>query len=160
MRYDEQDMIEDTNINTKGGGGGRVLLWLSILIGFGLLSFVTATAIQNNPFVASSGISKWKFIEKCKEATHHPEKLIVANGKTLKEVTAKQMKKGDQLYVHLLATPQETVKGARAVDPGKWAWTSPMEVGVVRGGAKETFGSGNAMCIYEHKEKKLSMILR
>lgn len=153
-------MIEDTNINTKGGGGGRVMLWLSILIGFGLLSFVTATAVQNNPFVSSSGISKWKFIEKCKEATHHPEKISVVNGKTLKEVTAKQMQKGDRLYVYLLATPQETVKGARAVDPGKWAWTSPMEVGFMRNGVKNTLGGGSAMCVYEHKEKKLSMILQ
>lgn len=136
------------------------MLWLSILIGCGLLSFVTATAVQNNPIVASSGISKWKFIEKCKEATHHPEKLTVMNGKTLKEVTAKEIQKGDHLYVHLLATPQETVKGARAVDPGKWAWTSPMEVGFVRDGAKNVLGSGSAMCVYEHKKEKLSMILQ
>lgn len=153
-------MIEDTNINTQGKGGGRVLLWLSILLGFSLLGFVTATAIQNNPFVASSGISKWKFIERCKEATHHPDELSVGNGKPLKEAAADQIKKGDHLYVHLLATPQETAENARAVDPGKWAWTSPMEVGVIRNGVEMPFGRGNAMCIYDHKDKKTEVILQ
>jgi hypothetical protein len=49
---------------------GRILLWVAIVISLALLGFVTALTIRNNPYLSdaqTNGISKYKFLEGCKE---------------------------------------------------------------------------------------------
>ncbi|WP_146202713.1 hypothetical protein [Deinococcus irradiatisoli] len=56
--------------NKRHGSMGRGLLWLAIVLSVALLGFVTALAIRNNPLysdAATNGISKYKFIEFCKD---------------------------------------------------------------------------------------------
>ncbi len=56
--------------NKRHGALGRGLLWLAVILTVALLSFVTALAIRNNPLysdAATNGLSKYKFIEFCKD---------------------------------------------------------------------------------------------
>ena len=61
-----------SNQHNKHGHGaaGRTLLWAAIILSLALLSFITVLAIRNNPLYsdsATNGISKYKFIEFCKD---------------------------------------------------------------------------------------------
>ena len=72
-------MSEHTK-TTSHGGAGRALLWVALLLTLALLGFVTATAVRNNPIYSdreANGISKYRFIENCKELTHDTEELTV-----------------------------------------------------------------------------------
>lgn len=66
--------------STSHGGAGRALLWVAIILTVALLGFVTATAVRANPIYSdrdANGISKYKFIEACKEIAEDTEELTV-----------------------------------------------------------------------------------
>lgn len=60
-----------TSMNRRTNTTGRVLLWLAILLTLGLFSAISYFTVRNNPYYspynAQNVISKYRFIEKCKE---------------------------------------------------------------------------------------------
>ena len=70
--------MTERTVTQAGRDKGRILLWLMILLSVLLLGFVTVFTARHNPLYSDRdayGISKYKFIEACKERLHEPNEL-------------------------------------------------------------------------------------
>jgi hypothetical protein len=155
------DMSEHTK-TTGHGGAGRALLWVAILLSVTLLGFVTATAVRNNPIYSdrdANGISKYKFIEACKELTHDTDELTVGAAgqsiplKTLIEQSA-PLKAGDSIHADLEAEPVEIVRATQTIEGGGWSLTAPATVSVHSGGRVNTLGQLPLQCTHDRETGK------
>lgn len=131
------------NSHTKkvqGGGAGRIGLWVALALTVALLGFVTLTAVRHNPLYSDRdayGISKYKFLNACKEELLHPEKLPVSlggQGQTtgLGELLtqAQQLQRGERPGVQVLSTPAQTVSSVQSIPaegnaPRRWGLSVP-----------------------------------
>ncbi|WP_229777679.1 MULTISPECIES: hypothetical protein [Deinococcus] len=150
-------MSEHTK-TTSHGGAGRALLWLAILLTLALLGFVTATAVRNNPIYSdreANGISKYKFIEACKELAHDTENLAVGAAgqsiplKTLIEQSGAPLKAGDSIHADLDAEPAQIIKATQTVEGGGWTLTAPATVAVHSAGRENTLGQLPLQCAHD-----------
>lgn len=119
-------MSNASSTGSSGGAGrGRLLLWVVLALTLVLLSLVTATAIRNNPIYSDReayGISKYRFIEECRERLHTPGTLPLMTGmgqvtpldEAVKGTGAKQA--SQDLQVETAAEPQDIDSGLVA-DP-------------------------------------------
>ena len=154
-------MSEHTK-TTSHGGAGRALLWVALLLTLTLLGFVTATAVRNNPIYSdreANGISKYKFIEACKELAHDTEELTVGAAgqsiplKTLIEQSA-PLKAGDTIHADLDAEPAEIIKATQTIEGGGWTLTAPATVAVHSGERTNTLGQLPLQCAHDRKTGK------
>lgn len=108
--------------SSSGGGLGRTLLWIAIALTVLLLGWVTATAVRANPIYSDRdayGVSKYHFIELCREELHDPNQLplMLGPGQTQPLLTAVQgtgeMRANDTLQVVSTATASQTDQAVR-----------------------------------------------
>lgn len=160
------DMSKHTT-STSHGGAGRALLWVAILLTVALLGFVTATAVRANPIYSdrdANGISKYKFIEACKEIAEDTEELTVgAMGqaiplKTLVEQSS-PLKAGDELHAGIEAEPAEIIKATQTVEGGGWTLTAPVTIAVHSGERVNTLGQLPMACSHDKKTGKTTATL-
>ncbi len=154
--------------NTSKNGSSsteRAFLWLAILLGLALLSFVTIVAIRNNPIYSNrntNGISKYQFIEECKDRASDAGALTIAGMGT--EVTLKQLveqtaKPGpkDTIKAELPATtgPVEVSANTEELPDGGWKLALPVLVSVTSGKQTNILGQLPLQCAYTKKDHKL-----
>lgn len=161
------DMSEHTQ-STRSSGAGKPLMWLALLLGLALLGFVTASAVRNNPIYsdrAANGISKYRFIEECRELATDSEKLTVSLGGqslTLKDLVnqGSPLKPGDRVTSTLEAEPKAIVKSTETVDGGGWNLTAPVTVAVTSGGKTRTLGQLPMQCAHPRSGGKTTASLQ
>ncbi|UBV42895.1 hypothetical protein LAJ19_01300 [Deinococcus taeanensis] len=159
-------MSEHTK-STSHGGAGRALLWVAILLTLALLSFVTATAVRHNPIYSdrdANGISKYRFIEECKEIAEDSEALTVgAMGQTIPLKTlveqSSPLKTGDELRATLDAEPREIIKATQTVEGGGWTLTAPAAISIHNGARVSTLGQLPMACTHDKKTGKTTATL-
>ncbi|ALW87938.1 hypothetical protein AUC44_02675 [Deinococcus actinosclerus] len=161
------DMSKHTT-STSHGGAGRALLWVAILLTVALLGFVTATAVRNNPINSdrvANGVSKYHFIEECKELAHDSEQLTVgAMGQTIPLKTlveqSSPLKAGDEIHASLEATSAEIVRATQTVEGGGWTLTAPATIAVHNGANVKTLGQLPMACTHDKKTGKTTATLQ
>ncbi|MBZ9715167.1 hypothetical protein [Deinococcus multiflagellatus] len=154
-------MSELTSTN-RHGGAGRALLWVAIALTVALLGFVTIFVSQRNPIYSdreAGGISKFKFIEACKEVLEDTEALTVsAQGQTIPLKTLVQqgspLKPGDKLHADLNAESPEIVRAAQLAEEGGWTMTLPVNIAVHSGERVTTLGQLPMQCRHDKRTGK------
>lgn len=145
------------------GGVGRPLLWLAILLSLLLLGFVVAVTSRANPLYSdreTHGISKYKFLQECKELTEDSENLTVgAMGQSipLKTLVSQGQPLGpaDHVHAEFKADSVELVEAVQPVQAGGWTMTLPVTIGLTRAGTAQTLGDLPLVCSYSKKEGKV-----
>ncbi|MVN88090.1 hypothetical protein GO986_15160 [Deinococcus sp. HMF7620] len=154
-------MSEHTSSN-RHGGLGRTLLWVAVVLTVALLSFVMAVTTRSNPIYSdreANGISKYKFIEVCKEALEDNDELTVSAGgqslplKTLVE-QGSPLKPGDEIHAELEAEPAQVVRAAQPAEGGGWTMTGPVTIAVHSGERVNALGQLPLQCSHDKKTGK------
>ncbi|SMB90353.1 hypothetical protein [Deinococcus hopiensis] len=154
--------MSELTSSKRHGGAGRTLLWLAILLSLLLLGFVTALSIRANPYVSNvqqGGISKFKFIEECKDQLSEAGKLPVNLGgqsTTLEQVLAQSrpLKAGEHILAELNAEPREVVRAAQVAQTGGWAMTTPVLLSVEGPQGSTPLGQLGLQCAHEKDSGK------
>ncbi|OLV18836.1 hypothetical protein [Deinococcus marmoris] len=148
--------MSELTSNKRHGGVGRALLWVAIVLTVALLGFVTAVAVRGNPIYSdreANGVSKYKFIEECRELLTDTEKLTVgAQGqaiplKTLVEQSA-PLAKGDELRAELEAEPAQIIRATENIEGGGWTLTAPATISVHSGSKTRALGQLPMQCVH------------
>ena len=114
--------MSNSSSSSSGGGIGRTLLWIALALTVLLLGWVTATAVRANPFYSDRdayGVSKYHFIEQCRERLHAPNDLplMLGPGQTKSLLTAVketgEMHDNETLQVVTDATPSQIDQAVR-----------------------------------------------
>ena len=152
----------------RRSGAGRIFQWLSLVLTLALLGFVTAVAVRSNPIYSdreANGISKYYFIEECKEIAGNTEELTVsAQGqavplKTLVE-QSRPLAAGESIRTTLEAESAQIVRGTQTVEGGGWTLTGvPVTISVV-GKSTSTLGQLPMQCAYDKKAGKTTAQLQ
>jgi len=154
--------MSELTSSKRHGGAGRTLLWLAILLSVLLLGFVTALTVRANPYVSDikqGGISKFHFIEECKEQLEDAGKLSMSMGGqslTLEQALAQSrpLKPGERVHAELEAEPSAIIRAAQTVPDGGWGMTAPVLLSV-RGPQGDTpLGPLGLQCAYSKATKK------
>ncbi len=149
------DMSELTS-NKRHGGVGRALLWVAVVLTVALLGFVTAVAVRSNPIYSdrdANGVSKYKFIEECRELLEDTDKLTVgAQGqalplKALVEQSA-PLGKNDELHATLEAEPAQIIRATENIEGGGWTLTAPATIAVHSGSKTRALGQLPMQCAH------------
>lgn len=149
------DMSELTS-NKRHGGLGRALLWVAVVLTVALLGFVTAVAVRSNPIYSdrdANGVSKYRFIEECRELLEDTDELTVgAQGqsiplRTLVEQSA-PLGQGDELRAELEAEPAQIIRATETVEGGGWTLTAPATISVHNGPRARTLGQLPMQCAH------------
>ncbi|WP_309572658.1 hypothetical protein [Deinococcus sp.] len=160
-------MSELTQTKSRSGVG-RTLLWLALLLTMALLGFVTVTAVRNNPIYSdrdANGISKYRFIEQCKEAAADAETLTVnASGQAVPLKTlvtqSRPLATGERIGSSLDAPAAAVVAGTQSVNGGGWALGGvPVTISVI-GKTTSTLGQLPMQCSYDKKAAKTTAQLQ
>ncbi|THF86838.1 hypothetical protein E7T09_12220 [Deinococcus sp. KSM4-11] len=160
-------MSELTQTNRRSGVG-RALQWLALLLTLALLGFVTAVAVRNNPIYSdreANGISKYRFIEQCKEAAADAETLTVnASGQAVPLKTlvtqSRPLATGERIGSALEAPAAAVVAGTQSVDGGGWTLAGvPVTISIV-GKKTSTLGQLPLQCSYDKKAGKTTAQLQ
>ena len=128
------DMSELTS-SKRHGNLGRTLLWVAIALSVLLLGFVTALTIRANPYVSdreANGISKYKFLEACKEQLAEDEQLVSLQG-LLQQ--SGQLQAGQRLSAEIAAEPADLVGSVQEAQGGGWTLNVPANIQVNGEGA-------------------------
>ncbi|WP_034419259.1 hypothetical protein [Deinococcus frigens] len=148
--------MSELTSNKRHGGLGRALLWVAIVLTVALLGFVTAVAVRSNPIYSdreANGVSKYKFIEQCRELLEDTEKLTVnAQGQavplqTLVEQSA-PLAKGDELHAELEAEPAQIIRATETIEGGGWTLTAPATISVRNGSRTRALGQLPMQCVH------------
>ncbi|MDB5045642.1 MAG: hypothetical protein JWQ08_1692 [Deinococcus sp.] len=147
----------------RQGGAGRAVLWVAILLSVALLSLVVAVAVRTNPLASDSttnGISKYKFLEECKEQLEEADSLNVSlQGqnvplKTLIEQSS-PLAAGEELHVEVASESREWVAAAQTNPEGGWLAASPVLISIHgKNASVRPVGSAGLQCLYSKKDKK------
>lgn len=143
------------------------LVGILILLGLLLLGVVTAAAIRNNPLYSDRdvyGISKYQFIETCKEHLDHPDELTLSiQGQQMKLVDlinqSKQLKAGEHLTVKTSANSTALVGGVQHVDAGKIGLITPVLLEADSGNQQRILGQANLQCVHDKATNKTEATL-
>lgn len=150
------DMSELTS-NKRHGGLGRTLLWVAIVLTVALLGFVTAVAVRSNPIYSdreANGVSKYKFIEECRELLEDTEKLTVnAQGqaiplKALVEQGGSPLAQDDAIHATLEAEPAQIIRATENIEGGGWTLTAPATIAVHNGARIRALGQLPMQCTH------------
>lgn len=131
----------------RHGGLGRTLLWIAILLSVLLLGFVVALTVRANPYYsdrAANGISKFRFLEACKEDVRRAEQLPALAG-VLRQ--AGQLGPNQSLHAELAPGSRDLVQSVQSVPGGGWALTAPANIGIQ--GQTAVLGQLGAQCTYD-----------
>ncbi|MEF2280153.1 hypothetical protein V3W47_17815 [Deinococcus sp. YIM 134068] len=115
----------------RHGRLGRTLLWVAIALSVALLGFVTAVTIRANPYYSNAeanGISKYIFLEECKEQIHDAEELEALKG-VLQQTG--QLRPNQNLTADIAAEPSELVANTQEAQGGGWTLTAPANIRIV-----------------------------
>lgn len=127
------DMSELTS-SKRHGNLGRTLLWVAIALSLLLLGLVTALTIRANPYYSdrdANGISKFKFLEACKDQLAEDEQLASLQG-LLQQ--SGQLQAGQRLTAQIAPEPAVLVDSVQTVPGGGWNMTVPADILVNGGG--------------------------
>ncbi|EYB67547.1 hypothetical protein DEIPH_ctg037orf0035 [Deinococcus phoenicis] len=139
-------MSELTSAN-RHGNLGRTLLWVAILLSLLLLGFVTALTVRNNPYYSdrdANGVSKYRFLEECKEGIHSSEQLTTLKG-VLQQ--AGQLQPNQSLHAEIAAEPRQLVQSVQTVPSGGWTLSAPANISIQ--GQTAVLGQLGAQCVYD-----------
>ncbi|GAA5514557.1 hypothetical protein Dcar01_03313 [Deinococcus carri] len=131
----------------RHGNLGRTLLWVAILLSLLLLGFVTALTVRHNPYYSdrnANGISKFRFLEECKEGLHRSPELDQLRG-VLQQ--GGQLQQGQNLHAELAPAPRDLVNSIQTIPGGGWALTAPANISVQ--GQTAVLGQLGAQCAYD-----------
>lgn len=153
---------------TRNGGAGRLWLWLILLLGTLLLSYVTATTIRHNPYVSdrnANGTSKYHFLRDCRELAHEADKLnAAAMGQTvpLKSLAeqGRPFGRGDAVHAELHEAPAKFVGNVSSLPEGGWTVTTPATISVTRDGVHQVLGELPMQCTYTKKGGKTTAVVQ
>lgn len=149
--------MSELTSSKRHGGLGRTLLWLAILLSVLLLGFVTALTIRANPYVSDvkgNGISKFHFIEECREQLEDAGKLSMNMGGqslTLEQALAQSrpLKPGERIQAELEAEPAEVVRAAQSAPTGGWGLTLPVVLSVEGQQGSTPLGQLGLQCAHD-----------
>lgn len=165
--------MSNQNQSSAGRGKGRLLLWIVLALTVALLSFVTYTAARNNPLYSDRdayGISKYKFIEECRERLHDPAELTLNAGPgqqipLLDAVRQSgQVRTGESVVVETQAAPRDIVAGVQAIESGQLGLIAPVLI-AVEGEDRQTrrpLGQASMQCTYDRSKpanERLNVVL-
>ncbi|WP_034385521.1 hypothetical protein [Deinococcus sp. YIM 77859] len=150
--------MSELTSSKRHGGLGRTLLWVAILLSLLLLGFVTALTVRANPYYsdpAANGISKFKFLEACKEGLHEAQQLT-----TLKTVLqqAGQLQPNQNLVAELAAEPAERVRSIQTVPGGGWTLTTPADIRIA--GQSAPLGQLPVVCTHDKAQGRTDVQLQ
>lgn len=156
-------MSESTVKRSSGNAGLPFLLFLLILAL--LLGVVTTYAIRYNPLYSDRdayGISKYMFIEQCKEKLHDASTLDLSmQGQTLKlgEVLqqANQLRTGESIGVHTTAASRDIVGGVQGLDANMLGLATPVNIVAQKGTERRVLAPASMQCMYD-KTKKATQV--
>lgn len=152
-------MSEHTNPSVVNKSS-RPLVGILTLLGLLLLGVVTAAAIRHNPLYSDReayGISKYQFIETCKEHLDHPADLTLGvPGQKVKLAdltnqlkTTGSLKAGEHLNVRTNANSATLVNGVQHVDTGKIGLIIPVLIEADSGDQQRVLGPANLQCVHD-----------
>lgn len=151
------DMSELTS-SKRHGNVGRTLLWVAILLSVLLLGFVTALSIRANPYysdVGANGISKFEFLEKCRDGIREAEQLTALRG-VLQQ--GGQLQQGQNLHAELASEPRELVRNAQTAPGGGWTLTGLANISIQ--GQTAVLGQLPAQCVYDKAQRRTAAQLQ
>ncbi|GAA5532371.1 hypothetical protein [Deinococcus aluminii] len=139
--------MSELTSSQRHGNVGRTLLWVAILLSVLLLGFVTALTVRHNPYYsdrAANGISKFRFLEACKEGIGQAEQLT-----TLKSVLQQtgQLQPNQNLRAEIAAEPRQLVQSVQTLPGGGWTLAAPANIGIQ--GQTAVLGQLGAQCVYD-----------
>ncbi|MDV6375373.1 hypothetical protein [Deinococcus arenicola] len=149
--------MSELTSSKRSGGAGRALLWVAIVLTLALLGFVTAVAVRSNPIYSdreANGVSKYRFIEECRELLEDTEKLTVnAQGQTvplkvLVEQGGSPLAQGDEIHATLEAEPAQIIRATENVEGGGWTLTAPATIAVHNGSKTRALGQLPMQCAH------------
>lgn len=159
-----------THHSTHQSGAGRLLLWLALLLTVALLGFITYSAIRHNPIYSDrelNGISKYHFIESCKELAKDAEKLSVNAGVQaigLKEFMqqVRPLAAGEKIQTSFEAESTAIVKATQvAPTGGGWVMAGlPVTLSIVTAGKANPLGQLPMQCAYSKADGKTTATLQ
>ncbi|MBB5236306.1 hypothetical protein [Deinococcus budaensis] len=120
--------MSELTSSKRHGNLGRTLLWVAIVLSVLLLGVVTALTIRANPYYSdreANGISKFAFLENCKEELAGAEQLEVLRG-VLQQ--GGQLQPGQTLLAEIAAEPADLVNNTQTVPGGGWTLTAPADI--------------------------------
>ncbi len=145
------DMSELTS-SRRHGGLGRTLLWVSIVLSVLLLGFVTALTIRTNPYdsdAEANGISKFKFIEECREQLAESQELETLRG-VLQQTG--QLRPNQNLHADIGAEPSEIVANTQAAAQGGWTLSAPANISIE--GQRAVLGQLGMQCTHDKAQNR------
>lgn len=159
--------MTERTVTQAGRDKGRILLWLMILLSVLLLGFVTVFTVRHNPLYSDRdayGISKYKFIEACKERLHEPAELSlnlqgqsVPLGQALTQ--ANQLRQGERAVVETTATPTQIVQGVQEAAPGQLGLIVPVLIAAGNGEARRPLAQASMQCLYDRTTARANVTL-
>lgn len=138
--------MSELTSSKRHGNLGRTLLWVAIVLSVLLLGFVTALSIRTNPYysdVRANGISKFKFLEECREGVREAEQLAALRG-VLQQ--GGQLQPGQNLHAEIASEPRELVQNVQTAQGGGWTLTAPANISIQ--GQTAVLGQLGAQCSY------------
>lgn len=151
---------------SRQGRAGRAVLWVAILLSVALLSFVVAMAVRNNPLASddtANGISKYRFLEECKEQLEEADTLNVSlqgQNVPLKSLIEQSspLAAGESLHVNVAADSRDWVAAAQPNPEGGWLAASPVLISIHgKNASVKPVGSAGLQCLYSKKDKKTTV---
>lgn len=159
--------MTERTVTQAGRDKGRILLWLTILLSLLLLGFVMVYTVRHNPLYSDRetyGISKYKFIEACKERLHEPAELSlnlqgqsVPLGQALTQ--ANQLRQGERAVVEATATPAQIVQGVQAAAPGQLGLILPVVIAAGNGETRRPLAQATMQCLYNREAGRADVTL-
>lgn len=156
-------MSQTVHSNDRTGNAFWVFLGILAI----LLGIVTASAIKHNPLYSDRdayGISKYKFIQDCKEELQRPDDLTLnLQGQPTKLgdllAQSKQLKPGEKVVVTPNATPSDLVNHTQKVDDGKIGLAAPVLIGAQSSDGQRPLAQATMQCVHDRATGKTEVML-
>lgn len=160
--------MSDTTINRAASGQAGSSFFLFLLVMSALLAVVTAYAIRANPLYSDRdayGISKYAFIEQCKERMHNASEVELPGPQgniKLGEAVRQQpnmLQAGETLALRTAnVTSQEMIASVRPVESGKLGLALPVQLVATKEGNDRTITPAVFQCSYARAEGLKAML--
>lgn len=150
--------MSELTSSKRHGNLGRTLLWVAILLSVLLLGFVTALSIRANPYYSdaeTNGISKFIFLEECRDGIREAEQLTALRG-VLQQ--GGQLQQGQNLHAEIASEPSELVRNVQSAPGGGWTLTAPANISIQ--GQTAVLGQLGAQCAYDKARRRTNAQLQ
>lgn len=151
--------MSNSSSSSPSGSTGRTLLWIALALTVLLLGWVTATAARANPLYSDRGaygVSKYHFIELCREELRAPNELPLMLGpgqtQTLLEAVKStgEMHDNETLEVATNAAPAQIDQAVRPNQNNQLQLQLPVMIGFKnQAGAVRPLVPVNMQCTYD-----------